>query len=165
MDVTKPYEFMTFGAMDVTKPCKFIRFGAMDVTKPYEFIWFGAMDVVFNTYIASSLVSLCRSRYPRLWACERGKALLVQGLRLTPTSYQYNHENLFLRDPEIIKFWGLDGPGRRPNPKNIWFLGPGKNKCSWPYVTKPYEFIWFGAMDVTKPYEFIGLGAMDTWPY
>ncbi len=23
-------------------------------------------------------------------------------------------------------------------------------------VTKPYEFIGFGAMDVTKPYEFIG---------
>jgi hypothetical protein len=26
-------------------------------------------------------------------------------------------------------------------------------------VTKPYEFIGFGAMDVTKPYEFIGFGA------
>ncbi len=25
-------------------------------------------------------------------------------------------------------------------------------------VTKPYEFIGFGAMDVTKPYEFMGLG-------
>ncbi len=25
-------------------------------------------------------------------------------------------------------------------------------------VTKPYEFIGFGAMDVTKPYEFIGFG-------
>jgi hypothetical protein len=24
-------------------------------------------------------------------------------------------------------------------------------------VTKPYEFIGFGAMDVTKPYEFIGV--------
>ncbi len=31
---------------------------------------------------------------------------------------------------------------------------------------EPYEFIWFGAMDVTKPYEFIGFGAMDvTKPY
>ncbi len=38
---------------------------------------------------------------------------------LTPTSYQYNHENLFSRDPEIIEFWdpeiiefwGLDGSG------------------------------------------------------
>ncbi len=29
------------------------------------------------------------------------------------------------------------------------------------YVTKPYEFIGFGAMYVTKPYEFIGFGAMD----
>jgi hypothetical protein len=28
-------------------------------------------------------------------------------------------------------------------------------------VTKPYEFVGFGAMDVTKPYEFIGFGAMD----
>ncbi len=27
-------------------------------------------------------------------------------------------------------------------------------------VTKPYEFIGFGAMDVTKPYKFIGFGAM-----
>ncbi len=27
-------------------------------------------------------------------------------------------------------------------------------------VTKPYEFIGFGAMNVTKPYEFIGFGAM-----
>ncbi len=26
--------------MDVTKPYEFIGFGAMDVTKPYEFIWF-----------------------------------------------------------------------------------------------------------------------------
>ncbi len=26
-------------------------------------------------------------------------------------------------------------------------------------VTKPYEFIRFGAMDVTKPYEFIGFPA------
>ena len=45
MDVTKPYEFIGFGAMDVTKPYEFIRFGAMDVTKPYEFLGFGAMDV------------------------------------------------------------------------------------------------------------------------
>ena len=28
-------------------------------------------------------------------------------------------------------------------------------------VTKPYNFIGFGAMDVTKPYDFIGFGAMD----
>ncbi len=42
MDVTKPYEFIGFGAMDVTRPYEFIGFGAMDVTKPYEFIGFGA---------------------------------------------------------------------------------------------------------------------------
>ena len=34
MDVTKPYEFIGFGAMDVSKPYKFIGFGTMDVTKP-----------------------------------------------------------------------------------------------------------------------------------
>ncbi len=28
-------------------------------------------------------------------------------------------------------------------------------------VTKPYEFIGFGAMDVTKPDEFTGFGVMD----
>ncbi len=28
--------------MDVTKPYEFIGFGAMDATKPYKFIWFGA---------------------------------------------------------------------------------------------------------------------------
>ncbi len=31
-------------------------------------------------------------------------------------------------------------------------------------VTKPYEFIGFGAMYVTKPYEFIGFGASGAWP-
>ncbi len=45
MDVTKPYEFIRFGAMDVTKPYEFITFGAMDVTKPYELICFGPMEV------------------------------------------------------------------------------------------------------------------------
>ena len=35
MDVTKPYEFIGFGAMDVTKPYEFIGFGAMHVTKPH----------------------------------------------------------------------------------------------------------------------------------
>ncbi len=42
VSVTKPSEFMGFGAMDVTKPYEFIGLGAMDVTKPYEFIGFGA---------------------------------------------------------------------------------------------------------------------------
>ncbi len=43
MDVTKPCEFIGFGAIAITKPYKFIRFGAMDVTKPYEFIGFRAI--------------------------------------------------------------------------------------------------------------------------
>ena len=29
----------------LTKPCEFMKFGAMLVTKPYDFIRFGAMDV------------------------------------------------------------------------------------------------------------------------
>ncbi len=37
MEVTKPYEFIEFGAMDATKPYEFIGFWAMDVTKPYEY--------------------------------------------------------------------------------------------------------------------------------
>ncbi len=38
MEVTKPYEFIGFGAMEVTKSYEFIGFGAMEVTKPYEFM-------------------------------------------------------------------------------------------------------------------------------
>ena len=40
--VTKPYQFIGFGAMEVTKPCQFIGFGAMEV--PYLFVRFGAME-------------------------------------------------------------------------------------------------------------------------
>ena len=42
MNVTKPYQFIGFGAMDGTKPYEFIGFGAMDFTKPYECRGFGA---------------------------------------------------------------------------------------------------------------------------
>ncbi len=35
LPVTKPYEFIGFGAMEVTQPYEFIGFGAMEVTKPY----------------------------------------------------------------------------------------------------------------------------------
>ncbi len=41
MEVTKPYEFIGFGAMDVTKPYEFIGFWAMHVTKTYEFVGLG----------------------------------------------------------------------------------------------------------------------------
>ena len=34
MEVTKPYEFIGFGAVEVTKPYEFIGFGAVEVTKP-----------------------------------------------------------------------------------------------------------------------------------
>ncbi len=35
---------------------------------------------------------------------------------LTPISYQFNHENLFFRDPEIIDFWV---PGRAPRTARV----------------------------------------------
>ena len=76
MEVTKPYEFIGFGAMEVTKAYKFIglgavevtkaykftRFGAMEVTKPYEYIWFGSMEVtkhgrILETALARSPVA------------------------------------------------------------------------------------------------------------
>jgi hypothetical protein len=61
MDVTKPSEIIGFGAMDVTKPYEFMRFGAMDVTKPYEFIGFGAMGGLVRPEPAPGLifVDLC----------------------------------------------------------------------------------------------------------
>jgi hypothetical protein len=55
MDVTKPYEFIGFGAMDVHQTCEFIGCGAMDVTKPYEFIGFGAMDVIGLGFLPGAL--------------------------------------------------------------------------------------------------------------
>ncbi len=42
LDVTKPCDFIGFGALDGTKPYEFIGFGALDGTKPYEFIGFEA---------------------------------------------------------------------------------------------------------------------------
>ncbi len=68
--VTKPYEFIGFGAMDVTKPYEFTWFGAMDVTKPYEFIGFGAMD-------AQPMVTLQRGASGLLIRSARGGPLLI----------------------------------------------------------------------------------------
>ncbi len=45
LNVTKPCEFLGFGAMEVTKPYEFIEFGAADVTEPHESIGFGATEV------------------------------------------------------------------------------------------------------------------------
>ncbi len=56
MAVTKPYEFIGFGAMDVTKPYEFIGFGAMDITKPYEIIGFDFRFSLIRPDIADVLV-------------------------------------------------------------------------------------------------------------
>ena len=54
MDVTKPYKFISFGAMDVTKPFKFIRFAPMDPTftrfGPYEFIGPWMPPILLNLF-------------------------------------------------------------------------------------------------------------------
>jgi hypothetical protein len=92
----------------------------------------------------------------------------------------------FLCQPEIADFGGLCGLGGPKNHPKRWGGGsphsgmvlgaagaaqtqqideirPAQNTAQ---TNKPYEFIWFGAMDVTKPYEFIGFGTMDvTKPY
>ncbi len=53
------------------------------------------------------------------------------GSRVTPTSYTYNDENTFLRDLEIIDFWGSGRPqeplqkaGREAPRRLEWVLGP-----------------------------------------
>jgi hypothetical protein len=53
MDVTKPNEFIGFGAMDATRPYEFTGFGAMDVPKPYEFIGFGAPQRIEGGCVAA----------------------------------------------------------------------------------------------------------------
>ncbi len=62
MDVTKPYEFIGFGAMDVTKPDEFIGFWAMDVTNPYEFIRFGSSPSAPQPNVAGPVRRLSRRR-------------------------------------------------------------------------------------------------------
>ena len=52
--LTKPYEFIRFGAMDVTKPYEFIRFVAMRVTKPYIIygVWGHVRHQTISIYMA-----------------------------------------------------------------------------------------------------------------
>jgi hypothetical protein len=60
MDVTKPYEFIRFGAMDVTKPYKFIRFGAGMASKLYIYIYINCVlfDLASQGHMRRSLGSL-----------------------------------------------------------------------------------------------------------
>jgi hypothetical protein len=51
---------------------------------------------------------------------------LLRWVGITPTSYQYDHENLFPRDPEILDVKGLDGRGGRPDLQNRGLPGPGE---------------------------------------
>ncbi len=52
--------------------------------------------------------------------------VLVFVVEVTPTSSQYNHGNLLSRDPEIIDFGGLDGPGAVQTRKIYDFWVPEK---------------------------------------
>ncbi len=147
MDVSKPYEFIGFGAMDVSKPCEFIGFGAMDVSKPYEFIRFGAMDVSKSCEFIGF-----------------GGGLLLHTQCTPPVSGKPSHAMCI--EPSVLT------PSKTSNScaetKPYKFIGVGAIDGTKPYksprfgaieVTKPYIFIGFGAMDVTKPYIFIGFGA------
>ncbi len=100
--------------MDVTKPCDFIGFGAMDVTKPYEFISLGAN---LGSYFSAPSGAAPFDGYPK-------------GSGPPPAPPPNAPPRARHRPPEAMD------------------------------VTKPYEFIGFGAMAVTKPGEFIGFGAM-----
>ncbi len=62
MDVTKPYEFIGFGAIDVTKPYEFIGFGAIDVTKPYEFIGCCSLFIPASGPRAANVLGAVRKR-------------------------------------------------------------------------------------------------------
>ncbi len=49
--LTKPYEFIGFGAMEVTNTYEFIGFGAI-VAKPYKSIWFGDIDEATTSLVS-----------------------------------------------------------------------------------------------------------------
>ncbi len=70
MDVTKPIEFIGFGAMDVTKPYKFTGFGAIDGPKPYTFIGFGAMDVTRPRFLFIVILGVAKLS-PESWHDQR----------------------------------------------------------------------------------------------
>ncbi len=64
-------------------------------------------------------------------------------------------------------------PPKHSFPGKVWFLGLGTpglqqkhlaNKNFLTCLTKPYNFIGFGAMDVTKPYKLIGFGTLSMPP-
>ena len=59
--------------MDVTKPYEFIGFGAMDVTKPYEFIGFCRGLLFTQGFLSRKSRAGPRARQPRP---ESGRALL-----------------------------------------------------------------------------------------
>ncbi len=67
--------------MDVTKPYEFIRFGAMDVTKPYRFMGFGAMELRLQ-------VSFCPVVFATVGLRPAEKWLTHQGRRSVTTSWQ-----------------------------------------------------------------------------
>ncbi len=107
----------------------------MDVAKPYEFTGFGAMDVA-KPYEFIGFRDADAARGVRLGRCP--------------------HEALPDITGPIFMHYGTPGPVFGPP---LPFVGrPQQNPLhSWG-VTKHYELIGFGAMEVTKPYEFIGFG-------
>ncbi len=99
MDITKPYEFILFGAMDVTKPYELKWFGAMDVTKPTPCIPRGHQFFMFNkSVLKSSVLGGSKRPPPSGKPIEKGGGLRpppfpigfpVRGCRLGPQNQRF----------------------------------------------------------------------------
>jgi hypothetical protein len=105
MHVTKPYEFIGFGAMDGTKPYEFIGFGAMHATKPCEFIGFGTMHA--TKPCGPGLESDRKSA--------KTKTNMLRPLFVAALWLGWKIRELF-KDWKSVMFGGLGGPGGLRDP-------------------------------------------------
>ncbi len=94
--------------MDVTKPCEFMGFGAIDGPKPYEFIGFGAIDGP-NRKSARRTQSNLSLYYSQLFLI----AIMPPRARRVPSAV------CLLGRPEMVDFRGLAGIFR----VGFWGLG------------------------------------------
>ncbi len=97
--------------MYVTKPYEFIRFGAMDVTKPYKFIGFGAQEGLLRPHPWTDGPVQCP-----------GKPVEAGREAPTPRNRQKLRDPRGKMAPNLMNLYGL-GPSI-PNPMNSWGLGP-----------------------------------------
>jgi hypothetical protein len=150
MEVTKPYKFIGFGAMEVTNAYKFIGFGGAGILNPRfdrRVVCRGARGRPFRPFPADFLWD------PRgAWAGIKQNTTymsaatgtvttkineLVTGRRITDRGPVCHGRFLMVLKP----------PGAAQTPKN----DPNKSGQT---------AFGFGALGVTKPHEFIGFGAL-----